>query len=198
MHRKTVCFVFSFCNRVQYSKVRNAAHPKSHEAVERDPEMHWKDILKLPSSKLLLAGIVAGVILMAVAVGGYHASGSPLVCGTCHSMDHVYMRWHASNHKQFACTECHLRETHIIGKLAYKTRQGLNDLYHETLKIYPAAISISAEGRKIANGNCLRCHFSTVQNTPMGAGGADCIKCHRFSVHQRGLEKGGGIILEQK
>jgi hypothetical protein len=37
-----------------------------------------------------------------------------------------------------------------------------------------------------------------VQNTPMGAGGADCLKCHRFSVHQRGLEKGGGIILGQQ
>jgi len=77
-------------------------------------------------------------------------------------------------------------------------KAGLNDLYHETLKIYPAAIAISAEGREIANGNCLRCHFSTVQNTPMGAGGADCLKCHRFTVHQRGLEKGGGIILGQQ
>ena len=83
-------------------------------------------------------------------------------------------------------------------RVAYKTKAGLNDLYHETLKIYPAAIAISAEGREIANGNCLRCHFSTVQNTPMGAGGADCLKCHRFSVHQRGLEKGGGIIVGQQ
>jgi hypothetical protein len=32
----------------------------------------------------------------------------------------------------------------------------------------------------------------------MGAGGADCLKCHRFTVHQRGLEKGGGIILGQQ
>ena len=170
----------------------------THPAFGWNLEMNWKDINSLPPKKLLFAGITVGAILMAVMVGGYHASGSPLVCGTCHSMDHVYVRWHASTHKQFACTECHLKDTHIVGKLAYKTKQGLNDLYHETLKIYPAAISISAEGREIANGNCIRCHFSTVQNTPMGAGGADCLKCHRFTVHQRGLEKGGGIILEQK
>jgi cytochrome c nitrite reductase small subunit len=160
--------------------------------------MSWKAIITLPPKKLLAAGIVVGVILVAIMVGGYHASGSPLVCGTCHSMDHVYSRWQISNHKQFACIECHLTDTNIAGKLVYKTKAGLNDLYHETLKIYPAAISLSAEGKEIANGNCLRCHFSTVQNTPMGVKGTNCLKCHRFIVHQRGLEKGGGIILEQK
>jgi len=160
--------------------------------------MKWKDLVALPPKKILSAGIILGAVAVAAMVGGYHASASPLVCGTCHSMDHVYASWHTSTHKQFACTECHLPDTHLAGKLFYKTKAGLNDLYHETLKTYPAAISISAEGRQIANGNCLRCHFSTVQNTPMGAGGADCLKCHRFSVHQRGLEKGGGIILVRK
>jgi cytochrome c nitrite reductase small subunit len=160
--------------------------------------MSWKDIISLPPKKLLSAGLIVGAILVAVMVSGYHASGSPLVCGTCHSMDHVYSRWHISNHKQFACIECHLPDTHLAGKLVYKAKAGLNDLYHETLKIYPAAISMSAEGKEIANGNCLRCHYSTVQNTPMGAGGTNCLKCHRFAVHQRGLEKGGGIILGQK
>jgi cytochrome c nitrite reductase small subunit len=160
--------------------------------------MNWKGFLALAPKKLIAAGVIAGAVLMAAMVGGYHASGSPLVCGSCHAMDHVYGLWQASTHKQFACTECHLPDTNLAGKLVYKTKAGLNDLYHETLKIYPAAISISAEGRGIANGNCLRCHFSTVQNTPMGAGGGDCLKCHRFTVHQRGLEKGGGIILVQK
>jgi len=160
--------------------------------------VNWRDLFRLPPTRLLSAGIIAGALLVAVTVGGYHASGSPQVCGSCHSMDHVYSRWQISNHKQFACIECHLPDTHILGQLAYKTKAGLNDLYHETLRTYPAGIAISAEGREIANGNCLRCHFSTVQNTPMGAGGANCLKCHRFSVHQRGLEKGGGIIVGQQ
>ncbi len=160
--------------------------------------MNWKDVIAFPPRKLLAAGIIVGALAVAVMVAAYHASGNPLVCGACHSMDHVYKRWHMSNHKQFACTECHLSDTHLAGKLLYKTKAGLHDLYYETLKIYPAGISLSAEGREIANGNCLRCHFSTVQNTPMGAGGANCLKCHRFIVHQRGLEKGGGIVLEHK
>jgi cytochrome c nitrite reductase small subunit len=160
--------------------------------------MNWKDLISLPPKKLLSAGIIAGALLVAATVGGYHASGSPKMCGACHGMDHVYSRWQISTHKQFACIDCHLPDTNLAGQVAYKIKAGLNDLYHETLKIYPAGIAISAEGREIANGNCLRCHFSTVQNTPMGAGGADCLKCHRFTVHQRGLEKGGGIIVGQQ
>ena len=160
--------------------------------------MNWKDLLRFSPVNLLILGVLVGAVLVAGPVIGFHASGHPRICGACHSMDHVYSRWHASTHKQFACIECHLPETNLAGQVAYKIKAGLNDLYHETLKIYPAAIAISAEGREIANGNCLRCHFSTVQNTPMGAGGADCLKCHRFSVHQRGLEKGGGIIVGQQ
>ncbi|HET6488905.1 MAG TPA: NapC/NirT family cytochrome c [Syntrophales bacterium] len=160
--------------------------------------MNWKDVFRLPPSKLLAAGIIAGMVLVVFLVGGYQASGSPRVCGTCHSMDLVYARWQGSTHKQFACIDCHLPDTNLVGQVAYKVKSGLNDLYHETLKTYPAMIAFSAESREVANGNCLRCHFSTVQNTPMGAGGADCLKCHRFSVHQRGLEKGGGIILGQQ
>ncbi len=158
--------------------------------------MNRRSLFTLPVKGLLAIGFGAGVLLIAAAVGGYHASGSPLVCGTCHSMDHVYDRWQHSVHKQFACIECHLPDTHLPGKLLYKTKAGLNDLFHETLRDAPAAISLSAEGRQIATGNCRRCHFSTIQNTPM-AKGDDCLKCHRFVVHGRGLEKGGGILVVQ-
>ena len=148
--------------------------------------------------KILLAGTFIGVLITLISIEGYHAAGSPIFCMSCHSMKEVGATWEKSRHKQFACTECHLPDTNIAGKIGYKVKAGLNDLYHETLRNYPASISISAEGARIANGNCLRCHFSTVQYTPMGAGGADCLKCHRFLVHQRGLEKGGGIILGQQ
>lgn len=161
--------------------------------------MNWPSPLRrLTPGRLLAAGILVGVFAAAATVGGYHASGSARFCAACHSMAHVHSRWQDSTHKQFACAECHLPDTHLIGQIAYKTKAGLNDLYHETLRTYPAAILLSEEGRRIANGNCLRCHVSTVEETRMGAGGADCLKCHRFAVHQRGLEKGGGIIVGQK
>ena len=143
----------------------------------------------------MYSGFFAGVLITLFIVEAYHASGNPLVCGSCHSMDHVYAQWQSSVHKQFACVECHLPDTNIAGKLIYKAKAGLHDLVYETLRIYPAGVTLSAEAADIANGNCLRCHFSTVQNTWMGNGGTSCIKCHRFSVHKRGLEKGGGMIV---
>ena len=160
--------------------------------------MNKHPFFRLPPGRLLAAGAVAGLLLTAVAAAGYHASGHPLLCGACHSMAHVADRWRESTHKQFACIECHLPDTHLAGQFVYKARAGLNDLYHETLRTYPAAISLSEEGKRIANGNCRRCHVSTVQNTAMDAGGADCLRCHRFAVHRRGLAEGGGIILGQK
>lgn len=106
-------------------------------------------------------------------------------------MKPVHHRWSTSNHHQFTCTECHLPDTHIAGKVAYKTRAGLNDLVHETARDYPAGIDLSTHGRQIVNGNCVRCHASTIAETPMAQGGADCLKCHRYLVHGRGQDEGG-------
>ena len=141
--------------------------------------------------KYLISGLIIGLLISAAAVGAYYQSGDARFCGSCHSMKLVHDRLRASNHHQFTCTECHLPDTHIAGKVAYKTRAGLNDLVHETARDYPAGIDLSAEGRQIVNGNCFRCHASTIAETPMAKGGADCLKCHRYLVHGRGQDEGG-------
>ncbi len=151
---------------------------------------------KPPVLKFLIPGIIIGVVVMAAAVGAYHQSGDARFCGSCHSMKPVHSRWERSNHYQFTCTECHLPATHIAGKLAYKTRAGINDLVHETARDYQVSIGLSNEGRQIVNGNCVRCHASTIVNTPMAQGGADCLKCHRYLVHGRG-QGNGGIQVEK-
>jgi len=146
--------------------------------------------------KILIPGILIGIVAMAVAVLAYHQSGDAGFCGSCHSMKPVHAQWSTSNHQQFTCTECHLPDTHIAGKITYKTRAGINDLVHETARDYPAGIGLSAHGRQIVNGNCVRCHASTIANTPMAGGGADCLKCHRFLVHGR-AQNDGGIQVEK-
>jgi cytochrome c nitrite reductase small subunit len=143
----------------------------------------------------LTAGALIGVLLTGFSIAGYHAAGSPVFCMSCHSMKDVGATWSKSRHKQFACIECHLPDSNIAVQVTYKAKAGLHDLYHETLRAYPAAISISPEAREIADGNCLRCHRSTVENTFMVGGGADCIKCHHGLVH--GTDKAaGGIKVE--
>ena len=153
--------------------------------------MFLKQILGLSAQKLLGAGIAAGALLALFFVFQYHASGNPVFCASCHSMEGVHTHWKLSNHKQFACIECHLPNSNIIVKVAYKTKAGLNDLFHETLRDYPDKLSLSGQGKMIVRGNCLRCHYSTVGNTPMGRQGGDCLKCHRFLVHGQGASKGG-------
>jgi cytochrome c nitrite reductase small subunit len=139
----------------------------------------------------LVAGAVIGILLTLLSIEGYHAAGSPVFCLSCHSMKEVGSQWKQSRHKQFACIECHLPDSNIAVQVTYKTKAGLHDLYHETLRAYPASMSISPEAREIADGNCLRCHFSTVGNTFMVEGGGECLKCHRGLVHGTGREAGG-------
>ncbi len=153
--------------------------------------MDIKNLLNSLPPKVLGLGVAAGLIIALLLAGTYHASGSPKFCAACHSMELVYTRWQQTNHKQFACIECHLPDTNIVGQVAYKTRAGLHDLAYETFRAYPAAILISTGSEDILKRNCVRCHYSTIQNTPMAQAGGNCLKCHRYLGHGRGPEKGG-------
>lgn len=151
---------------------------------------HQKN-LHPPDYKTLASGIIIGIALAAISVVAYHASGNPAFCTACHSMQGVGSQWEQSLHKQYACIECHLPDSGIFEQVAYKTRAGMNDLYHETLRSYPAIMRISTEAREIVQGNCLRCHYSTVENTFMASQGGNCLKCHQRVVHGPEKETGG-------
>ena len=141
--------------------------------------------------KLILAGMAVAVAAMACMAGGYEMAESPAFCGSCHSMTQAHASWQSSNHKQIDCTECHLPNRNLVVKLIAKGETGMNDVYHETLRDYPATIQVSDSGMKILKDNCLRCHQSSVENTRMADGGQDCTKCHRGLVHDRNKSKEG-------
>ena len=158
--------------------------------------MFLERISKPNIARFVVAGLLIGLVIMAAAVAAYNGSGDARFCGSCHSMNSVYTTWNQSPHRQFTCTECHLPDTNIVGKVVYKTRAGINDLVHEKARDYPARIGLSAHGREIVSGNCFRCHASTVAATPMDKDGADCLQCHRFLVHGRSPDE-GGIKIEK-
>ena len=135
-------------------------------------------------------GIVLGLLIAGVGSGAYHLAGIPRFCASCHSMGYVAARWGESRHKQFACTECHLPAGGLVEKMVYKVRAGVSDLYQETLRDYGAAATLSKKGRSVANGNCVRCHFATIERTALAAGGRDCLRCHQGLVHGRGVGEG--------
>jgi cytochrome c nitrite reductase small subunit len=141
--------------------------------------------------KIALVVLVVVMIGMVATGAGYAYSDSPGFCGSCHSMEQVHSSWQASNHKQLKCTDCHLPQQNFAIKMITKAQTGMNDVYHEVLRDYPATMKLSPKGKVIVEENCMRCHQSTVQNTGMGAGGEDCTKCHRGLVHGMNKSKGG-------
>lgn len=98
--------------------------------------------------KLMAIGFIVAVAGMAMAGFGYAQAEKPQFCGSCHSMEQAYATWQASNHKQIECTECHLPNNNLAVKLAAKTQTGINDVYHEVLRDYPATIKVTAQGKK--------------------------------------------------
>lgn len=145
--------------------------------------------------KLMAIGCAFAVVVILFGAFGYVHAETPEFCGSCHSMEQAHTSWQASNHKQIECTECHLPNGNIAVKLVAKTQTGINDVYHEVLRDYPATIQVSTKGKSYIADNCLRCHQSTVEKTGMGAGGQDCTQCHRGLVHGMNKSK-GGIKLE--
>jgi len=141
--------------------------------------------------KVLFFGVVFGVVLAGLLASLYGLSGSSTFCGSCHSMEYAQGRWRVSKHKQFACVECHMPHTNIVSRVFYKARAGLNDFIHESLRAYPAFIVLSSKAKSIADNNCLRCHYSTVENTPMARNEHGCTHCHRYVIHGRGADSDG-------
>ncbi|MEN6622956.1 MAG: NapC/NirT family cytochrome c, partial [Smithella sp.] len=126
--------------------------------------------------KLVLLGFAAALVSVALGGAGYAVADSTQFCGSCHSMKEPYVAWQASNHKQLLCTDCHLPHDSLINKLITKVQTGNRDVYHETLRDYPAAIMLTDAGRQIVNGNCRRSHQTTVENTALAGGEQDCTR----------------------
>jgi cytochrome c nitrite reductase small subunit len=141
---------------------------------------------KKGSRRSFCIGFAVCLLLFVLGTGAYQYSGTSGFCVLCHSMASAGNQWKASRHKQFDCVECHLPPGNPVLRFTYKTRAGIDDLAQEVSGEYPLSINLSGKGRVVANANCLRCHFSTVERTPMVRQGQECVKCHRHLVHGRG------------
>ncbi len=142
-------------------------------------------VIKKHVWKLIAIGSGVGAFIIIIIFAGYHFAGRSTFCGSCHSMENNYFAWKVSRHKQFACIECHLPTGNIAYTVLYKAYAGARDVAGETARSYPFTIKLTDTARTIANSNCARCHFSTIETTPMVKGNTDCLKCHKFLVHGR-------------
>ena len=158
---------------------------------ENERDTDFDTVIKKHVWRLIGIGTVIGAVLTVIFFAGYHYAGISLFCGSCHSMENNYFTWQASKHKQFACIECHLPRGNTACTAVYKAYAGIRDILSETTRMYPYTIKLTGHARSIANENCFRCHFSTVEETQMTKADGNCTKCHKFLVHGRPLEQGG-------
>lgn len=159
-----------------------------------------KDFVSRHTLACLAGGFAIGVAACGIGTAMMSFSGSPAFCGTCHSMKEVTATFAHSTHANLECVDCHLPHDSMVMYLVEKGRTGMNDVYHEVLRDYPAHIKLSDRGRDMVNRNCLRCHANTMDKVhadlfkPMDTGG-DCLKCHSRIAHgARPIE--GGIKVE--
>lgn len=150
-------------------------------------------VIKKHIGKLIAMGFAFGIVAAMLLITGYHFAGKSLFCGSCHSMENNYFTWKVSRHKQFACTECHLPAENFAHTFLYKAYAGIRDVAGETSRSYPFTIKLTGNARAIANSNCSRCHFSTIETTPMAGKDVNCMKCHKFLVHGRPVSNGGSF-----
>lgn len=154
--------------------------------------MDIKNFLNRHALKSAILGFVFAFVLMGIGAMNYTYADSPAFCGSCHSMTETHESWAISNHKQIACTECHLPHWSFAGKMVAKAQTGMNDTYHEVLRDYPAHIKISAQGKSYVNDNCMRCHQSTMEKVHINiAEEQDCLKCHSSVAHGSNHPEGG-------
>jgi cytochrome c nitrite reductase small subunit len=132
----------------------------------------------------VILGVFIGMFFMALLIEGYHLSAVSSACIACHSMNQVGGTWQMSNHKQFECIECHMPVSNGVARFLYKAKAGLHDLWHETIRDYPASLVASAQAKSIAQGNCVRCHRSTMERVAAFSGEPQCMRCHRQIVHK--------------
>lgn len=151
----------------------------------------FDSVIKKHIWKLVTIGCALGMAVAVTFVAGYHFAGKSTFCGSCHSMENNYFTWKMSRHKQFACTECHLPAGNFAYTFTYKAYAGIRDVAGETMRSYPYTIKLTGNARTIANSNCSRCHFSTIEETAMVKEDTDCMKCHKFLVHGRPVPNGG-------
>ncbi|MDR2904443.1 MAG: cytochrome c nitrite reductase small subunit [Helicobacteraceae bacterium] len=134
-----------------------------------------------------------------------YLSDDPKACINCHVMNTQYATWQHSAHgvADVKCNSCHLPEGGI-GKLIAKAKDGFNHSKAFTFGGYGQAITMSKDGARRVQENCVTCHASLARvvifdaklngdahkfDSSTATGDRYCWSCHRETPHgkARGL-----------
>jgi cytochrome c nitrite reductase small subunit len=159
----------------------------------------------VPLAPLLVSialGILAGVggYTFSYAKGLSYFSKDPRACVNCHIMQSEYDAWQkASHHTSAVCIDCHLPHD-FIPKYVAKAENGWRHGKLFTTGGFVEPIEVKPAGRKILEGNCVRCHESLTEDIrghgAVGTGAAfdqnvPCTHCHADVGHGPRAGMGG-------
>lgn len=131
----------------------------------------------------VLLALGGGLFLMLGPPGLLAKTEAPEFCASCHVMEAQYEAWfHQGAHRRKACVECHLPHGNLAVYYTWKSIDGMKDVVVFNSGRVPERIVISDHGRKVLQGNCIRCHESAVEMINQER---DCWTCHRRLSHTR-------------
>ncbi len=124
-----------------------------------------------------------------------YLSSDPKSCINCHVMNTQYATWQHSSHGMRAnCVDCHLPQYNMVRKYTAKARDGWNHSVAFTFNTYDQNITISEDGAKRVQENCIACHAVLTQTivanrdryhdfTGTPSNDRKCWECHRDVPH---------------
>lgn len=134
---------------------------------------------------LPITAFLAGIFVILGSNAIISATNDYGFCATCHVMSEEVWTHQQSVHAKQSCIDCHTPQN-IVGKLAYKTKMGLNDIAVNTLKRVDDNIFVSDGMKDIIKTNCVRCHYASIQEVNMDVK-PYCTDCHRSVPHMNKL-----------
>ncbi len=146
---------------------------------------------RLPIFIAIAATLIALGMFAYVTDAPAYAGTDSATCNNCHVMDAQYENWYHGGHRNVTeCVDCHLPHDNIVSYYIAKGRTGMHDVYMFSMGKTPELIRAKEDTKQIIQGNCVRCHQSTVENIMLGPQPFDryCWECHRAAAHgQRGI-----------
>jgi len=141
--------------------------------------------------KLLIIGLSAFVIFIAVFAGTMEFTAQNFFCGACHEMREHFGTWKVSAHKDIDCVDCHISPG--VLNMAKTKLAALREVYvhfTEDKNFQDIKSGIKAH---VPDENCTKCHTNTsnlivyhslkITHRDHWNRRIDCIVCHSEVVH---------------
>lgn len=136
-----------------------------------------------PWLKVLLAGMVGGVLVVAAGAAAMRYTDARPFCSSCHVMQEAAITHKQSPHANLACNACHA-PTNLLAKLPFKAKEGFRD-FVANVQGQEAPLLAGLETRDVVNANCRACHITTNKDIDSMAVKPYCVDCHRGVAHQK-------------